>query len=184
MTTFKAGDRVRYSTHRYEVGQRGAGEGVVEREHGAGLYSVQVEGEPDTWPYWMTEMELIEPEPVYDINPGDRFRFTVEGVYEDSGGKGGVNVGTYDATRDFDVTSSGDDTVTIEKIEPPVVTFGPGDVVRRKRDGAPILLADRGYVYLRGGARGHYYGYDEMSYPLASFTSERYERVELAEVPF
>lgn len=64
---------------------------------------------------------------------------------------------------------------TIEKIDPPVETFGPGAFVRGKAAGGRYLVTDKGYVNLRTGA--HRDG-------CVPFTSEHFERVEYTEAPF
>jgi hypothetical protein len=72
---------------------------------------------------------------------------------------------------------------SIQKIEPPVETFQPGDRIRRKlTDGwtlpYEITVADGGYL--------HHHGNGEVTWTPgpARFTSRSYEKVNLAEVPF
>lgn len=116
-----------------------------------------------------------------DIKRGDRVKVTLEGevVYASKHGRAievasGVNGGT------VEICSGGpalaDLGATIEKIDPPVVVFEPGDVVIRKHDNAPILLADQGYVYLRADARGNFYTYADTGYAREFFNSERFRR--------
>lgn len=59
----------------------------------------------------------------------------------------------------------------IEKVEPPVEVFGPGDLVRSKEYGFLYAIARDGYLSLEAGL------WAGVKYP---FTSERYERVDLS----
>lgn len=63
---------------------------------------------------------------------------------------------------------------SIEKVEPPVVTFQPGDVVRRKEDGLLYLVTLGGWVPIGWG----WSVFMDCS-PAFPFTSRYYEKVEL-----
>lgn len=115
-----------------------------------------------------------------DVKKGDRVRITFEGEADEY--LAGITYGTHEAgDRNFEVRSDEGDTVTIEKIEPPVEVFGPGDLLRTTHDGPPAYyyLAENGYVRLVGGGYGNvtpFYEYDEGDV----FTSKEYEKVDLA----
>lgn len=84
---------------------------------------------------------------------GDRVRVVLEGEVNYSPG------GFYTTRHYF---SQGDpEVVSIEKIEPPVTVFKPGDVVRPKSKSCEFeyLLTSDGWVSFRGpwGALGHHY---------------------------
>ena len=102
------------------------------------------------------------------LKTGDRIRVTIEGEY--TSGEHIKYPGTYGPERLFEVMSSGRDTVTVEKIEPPVVVFKPGDRVRDKAATADhFLVLNKGYVDLTNNI------YNEQDF---KFTSEHFERVE------
>lgn len=74
------------------------------------------------------------------------------------------------------------DASVVEKIEPPVETFGPGDYVRDPNTGQVFLLIKDGYVQVRPTVgRANPLDWPEGT---ESFTSEQYERVEYAQAPF
>lgn len=119
-----------------------------------------------------------------DIKNGDRVRVTVEGLAH--------NNGTYTVVRSADdqdhwlaeyrnlLVGEG---VTVEKIEPPVEVFKPGDVVRAldQPDYVYLVRPDGKYIYLRTTPDA---GLDlligrEFGPMGLQFTSERYERVDL-----
>lgn len=68
------------------------------------------------------------------------------------------------------------DVVSVEKLEPPVEVFGPGDVVRLK------ALPRYTFHIGRGGYLDRFH--NSWRAGAASFTSEAYDRVELVEKPF
>lgn len=111
-----------------------------------------------------------------EIKKGDRVRFTGEGVVRSV--CDGDTLDVENGAGEFIGWLLPDvDGVTVEKIEPPVETFRPGDYVRSKGEpGSPIrLLTVDGWVNLEtlkhcGDTR-------------IKFTSETYERVNLVEPP-
>lgn len=64
-------------------------------------------------------------------------------------------------------------TDVVEKIEPPVTVFKPGDVVRDKRNGTVRALSTRGWVCINE------YPGQFTSGSISNFTSEHYELVSL-----
>lgn len=104
----------------------------------------------------------------YSPQKGDRVRVVLEGEVLPDHEYGGFSIGT-GVNSNF-ITHGAEHLVSVEKIEPPVVTFKPGDVVRSKSDGDVRTLSQRGWI-------NHTYGsYHESS---AKFTSENYELVSL-----
>lgn len=109
-----------------------------------------------------------------EFKVGDKVRVTLEGAVKNVLSSGKVHVG-YDAQYLFI-----HDPEDVEKIEPPVEVFKPGDVVRDKCDGVDRLIVGnydgsvRGWVNL---STNHFY---EGNF---TFTSEDYERVTLVEPP-
>lgn len=113
-----------------------------------------------------------------DIRKGDRVRVTFEATVADIGAK-------YYWFGDTPAAATGEvhkDTegLSIEKIEPPVETFGPGDAVKRESDGQILLLAENGWfnTALNRFFASSMVGDGDFSED-AGFT-----RVKLAEVPF
>lgn len=106
---------------------------------------------------------------------GDKVRVTLEGTVKNVLSSGKVHVG-YD-TRYLFIH----DPEEVEKIEPPVEVFKPGDYVRDKHAGNDLRLivgnydgSVRGWVNL---STNHFYENN------TTFTSEEYERVTLVEPP-
>jgi hypothetical protein len=106
----------------------------------------------------------------YQPVKGDRVRVVLEGevgyvgdLFFDVQGKGALN----------SISPDGDHVVSIEKLEPPVEVFGPGDVVRHQRiPGLVYALGASGYFAVEAQAwRPGDYG--------KAFTSDRYEKVDL-----
>lgn len=111
------------------------------------------------------------------IKAGDRVRITIEGIADEV--LAGESYGEHPEPRGFDARSSEGDKVTIEKIEPPVEVFGPGDVVRPRAgmDHSVRVLGRDGYLLLWDG---RFYKYDDRAsgaYKARDFTSRRWERV-------
>lgn len=111
----------------------------------------------------------------YKPQKGDRVRVVLEdevrGVESD-----GFVVG--DAADANYIQPGAEHVVSIEKIEPPVEVFKPGDVVRSKDHPELVYLLDGedGYSVFQYGKGGLvYHGANNRR-----FTSRRYERVELA----
>lgn len=109
-----------------------------------------------------------------DIKKGDRVKVTIEGEVANTTthdyvvGIGGHNAVFARNPRDY--------TVTVEKIEPPVEVFKPGDVVRDK--GVPDFLysiGPSGYTQLSDGS---HFKWDSC---LGSdhFTSREFEKVNI-----
>ena len=120
-----------------------------------------------------------------ELKIGDRVRLVYEGTYKSLGGDtrgvepdGHADVFLYESHALAAAKS-------VEKIEPPVEQFGPGDVVRRQGNGKPMVLGPDGYTYMN---TGNYYTYagraPDVKYAREDFTSGRFERVSLVEVPF
>jgi hypothetical protein len=112
----------------------------------------------------------------YKPQVGDQVRVVVEGEVELVDGFG------FTVGPQFPVIYEDDKDVlvSVEKIEPPVEVFGPGDVVRR--------LVDRDYVYALGDngytnlTLQHVYTYNDdlRSFNADDFTSKSFERVTLS----
>lgn len=119
-----------------------------------------------------------------DIKVGDRVRVTFEGTVGEVLRLGDNNtvyglgfVNQYGNGSHTIFTNQ--EGVTVEKVEPPVETFGPGDLVRSKVDGGIRALASHGYVRI---PRGEFFRYDDGrrgAYSLKEFTSKNHERVEV-----
>jgi hypothetical protein len=109
----------------------------------------------------------------YKPQVGNRYRVTFEGDCER---EGVVRLGEGWAFGGELLNKA----VSVEKIEPPVEVFGPGDVVRR--------LVDRDYVYALGDngytnlTLQHVYTYNDdlRSFNADDFTSKSFERVTLS----
>lgn len=65
--------------------------------------------------------------------------------------------------------------ITVEKIEPPVEVFKPGEVIRHKGSGVVLALAEVGFLNID---HKRFYRYVDAGHP-EHFTSEHYERVVL-----
>lgn len=180
MTDFKVGDRVRVTSHHIlPTGATGTVAGPGKRPDTM-LVDWDAEWNRLQCGGWRREaFELIEPGV---IQPGDYVRVTIEGTYE--GGDGFITPGVHkDDERDWEYASGEGDTVTVEKVEPPVVVFKPGDRIRRKLTNGwdipyEITVADEGYLQHHSGGRVVWRG------TRLEFTSEDFEKVHLAEVPF
>ena len=79
------------------------------------------------------------------------------------------------------------DDITIEKLPPPVVTFKPGDRLRRKGYGAfayEITLADEGYLQHFAASGVEYNSYNSYSGTGREFfNSDNFDLVKLYEPP-
>lgn len=119
-----------------------------------------------------------------DIKRGDRVRVVIEDTVSRISANGTIYLeNDVPGEGEMWVNPSDSNVVSVEKIEPPVEAFGPGDILRRKVDGSHIVLGVTGYTYLLTG--GHYpYGAGGGNRSLGFFTSERFEKVELVEKPF
>lgn len=115
------------------------------------------------------------------IKVGDHYKITIEGKWQGQYATSTAELAGMVLDGGFDPDET--DEVSVEKIEPPVETFKPGDRLRRKAFGGyEITLADEGYLqHLSSGVSFH--NYTPSSSP-EFFNSEKFERVDLAEVPF
>ena len=175
MTAFKVGDKVRFvmPLTPFRVGDEGT---VVELATSSGMVRV---AHPINNPLpaggWLAslhEIELVEPTG-YEPAVGDRVRVTIEGEVTATGTRDGHH---FDIADGFVYTHA--EGVTVEKVEPPVEVFKPGDFVRRESDGAILHLAENGWLNM---TNNRFYESPEVTG--GYFTSERYEKVELHEAP-
>lgn len=106
---------------------------------------------------------------------GDRVRVTFEAEVEQVYSDGDLR---FDLVDGYSTEIPHEGTFSIEKLEPPVEMFKPGDVVRWHFDPPwrVVALGRTGYVELPRGAEGKY---DNLSGGVGWFTSERYEKVQL-----
>lgn len=119
-----------------------------------------------------------------DIKVGDRVKVAIEGTVGevlrlgDNNTVYGLGFVNQFGNGSHTVFTNQDD-VTVEKIEPPVETFGPGDVVRAKGIRGVFesrALGRDGYLAFPGG---RFYRYGTDGFQASEFTSDRYERVEI-----
>ena len=117
-----------------------------------------------------------------EFNKGDRVRVVIEGevAFASSIGTYHVKVGVGEVDMgEVYVDPALPDTYAIEKVEPPIVQFGPGDVVRHRLDSGSLrVLGQSGYIILPGGEEYDYSG-AEGGFTKAEFTSDSFERVEV-----
>ena len=115
----------------------------------------------------------------YKPKEGDRVRVVLEGTVT------GVNsgYGWFNLRTDGGLGYAGiHDDGSVEKIEPPVEVFKPGDVVRDKATSTVRALGENGYVILQSGFTqevGALVSYGNFGYQEHEFTSERFEKVDL-----
>jgi hypothetical protein len=115
----------------------------------------------------------------YKPKVGDRIRVTFEDVVIDT--SDGIELANSHYADLFVFDLDEPTLVSVEKIEPPVEVFKPGDVVTRPRSGGhPIMLLETGYVRV-GKPHLHPYGHGCTR---DFFTSEHFQRVELVAKPF
>ena len=110
----------------------------------------------------------------YKPQIGDKVKVTFEGTYEaPNGGFGSPGVRPDGHPEVFLHASHALRAATsVEKIEPPVEVFKPGDVVRHKRHGDIRAIGNDGWVNLtHGDVITGVYDLDQR------FTSDKYERV-------
>lgn len=116
------------------------------------------------------------------INVGDHVRIVIEGEYRQLFGSIDRYEGELPEGTTFRVAP--DDKATIEKIEPPVTRFEPGDVVHSRTTGAYLALGTEGFLNLNNGRFFRYGEYGETTAPdgrylrLEAFTSDGYDLVE------
>ena len=119
-----------------------------------------------------------------DFKVGDRVKVTIEGVVRSHTGTPG-NTFILKFQNEFGNAShtvyTNQSDVTVEKIEPPVETFKPGDVVRHKANGWLKALSSEGYTNLGGCTRGQTFKYGVLNggFDRESFTSEFWEKVSI-----
>lgn len=110
----------------------------------------------------------------YSPQKGDRVRVVLEGEVLPDHEYGGFSIGT-GVNSNF-ITHGAEHLVSVEKIEPPVVTFQPGDVVRGKSTGHVFLIREGGrWIALKNT----HYGAGYESRTSVDFTSKNYELVSL-----
>ena len=110
----------------------------------------------------------------YKPQKGDRVRVVLEGKVLGTD-KNGFSLGAYDGNF---IIPGAEHVVSIEKIEPPVEVFKPGDVVRAKwNDGFLYSLGRDGYF---SHSSALWFPYEDSITQAKDFTSRVYERVELA----
>lgn len=74
--------------------------------------------------------------------------------------------------------------VSIEKVEPPVVQFQPGDIVRHNGSGLIFVLGKNGYTHITTYP-GLYRTYESVCYGSPEdFNSKGFTKIELVEKPF
>lgn len=105
------------------------------------------------------------------LKTGDRIRIIIEGTYNEGDIAHVRETGTFGEGRAFEVQSTHNDTVTVELVERPVVTFKRGDVVRSKD------VPEFCYALTKDGYTDLFNGLHNISN--AEFTSEHYELVDL-----
>ena len=103
-----------------------------------------------------------------DIKKGDRVRITIEGEVTAVSTNGDLIVDDYHEIATAAPTGG----ITVEKVEPPVEVFGPGDVVRHKTEKVLYTIGKNGFLNHRSGILWE-------STTFEPFTSEHYERVSL-----
>lgn len=108
-----------------------------------------------------------------DIRVGDTVKVTFEAEVIKAGPRelyidAGKAAGTIWVAREH---------ADVEKVEPPVEAFGPGDVVRNPVTGQTYTLAQDGWIMHYSGAR---FTCARTDSPMSQFTSEDFERVDLS----
>lgn len=172
MGDFKVGDKVRVTNH--PVLPKGATGTVT----GPGDYDytmrVRFDAPHDHHPvggWFRSSFEKVEDPSA--IKDGDHVRIIIEGPWTGGDAREGVQ---HDGEA-MEYVSNPDDKVTLEKIEPPVVTFKPGDIVRHKngRDSLRYLvLQDDKFTYVKSSFMSDI----GRVFDGGEFTSEFYELVE------
>lgn len=106
-----------------------------------------------------------------DIKKGDLVRVTIEGVIHDSEGLG---IFLHDGCTYINTKKPG---VSVERIEPPVVQFKPGDRLRRRNGMAyEVTLGVDGYLH---HSTDHFFRFSDPL-PRGFFNSERFEKINLS----
>jgi len=103
-----------------------------------------------------------------EIKKGDWVRLTIEGEVDEV-----VYFGSYISTPKVKIGKymySLDERYTVEKTEPPMVTFKPGDRVRSKRTGNEFTIGHGGYF----SHQRHFW-----NGRVATFTSKVFELVDV-----
>ena len=119
----------------------------------------------------------------YKPEEGDRVRVVLEGEVAY------VSGGDFEVGAPFEsnyIRLGTEHVVSVEKLEPPVTVFKPGDRLRSTGHGIyEVTLGDSGYLQHYSEAAGggvEYYGYAGNEREV--FTSENYELLELVPKPF
>lgn len=122
-----------------------------------------------------------------DIKVGDRVRVVIEDeVVRCDGGTIYLKNDVPGEDADMWFASGDPNVVSVEKIEPPVEVFKPGDFVKSKDGVARVYyITQNGYVMishpLAPGASWPHYEFDHSEDP---FDSTEYTKVEMVEKPF
>lgn len=112
-----------------------------------------------------------------EFKVGDRVRLTLEGTVKNTFTTGAVQVTWQGPLTVFESEQ-------VEKIEPAVEPFQPGDFVREVSSGQVFYVAKGGYVQVKPWPASFVEFHNgDIENDLPSTTGE-YERVEYAEVPF
>lgn len=112
------------------------------------------------------------------VKVGDYIRIVIEGPWDGSGEVLDYGVQPREDERTEWYANPGD-VVTIEKIDPPVETFGPGDLVRGRDGGSVVALGLDGFFNL---GSGEFFTYGQNGFYLTpeKFTSRRFKRVSVS----
>lgn len=121
-----------------------------------------------------------------DIKKGDRVRVVIEGEVTSAADGGGFHFDVGQAAGW--IHPDAPEVVSVEKIEPPVEVFGPGDVVRSisQPDYVYLVRPNNRYIYLRTHHDHHDHDAPnvlvgrEFGPASFGFTSKYYERVDLS----
>lgn len=111
-----------------------------------------------------------------DIKYGDHVRITIEGEW------GGSDLSEGEMPHSITTLGRyGDDTWTVEKIEPPVVQFQPGDRLRSKVGSAfEVTLGHEGYIHHGAANIFTKYSGGPGKPESMGFNSSRYEKIDLS----
>lgn len=119
---------------------------------------------------------------IYKPQEGERVRVVYEGVVKEANAEGLTLEPAIPVLYDDDEEAL----VSIEKIEPPVEVFKPGDVVRERWSGHIIALLDKGWVRVKGDPRTTFNGVPNGALSKwgahadrAHFSTPRFERVSI-----
>lgn len=110
----------------------------------------------------------------YKPQKGDHVRVVLEGEVTSPGEQGEFTLlpNNHCTSITLSLQRLAGFSASIEKIEPPVTVFKPGDLLRRKSDGTHYLITLDGWTIVGNG-------YVEEQPAYRPFTSEHYELVSL-----